>query len=149
MWLVPKSSSEGAVGLQWSKSLTYTAASEQMIVDGDVVIVYEPIEGDTIRVLTRRLIADIHQMPETGVSRLEKVYSEGGTSVIGQKVRFDAAQAVYEPDSDRIVVRGTPRQPVEIFDESGLSSGTYEEIWWSLKENRPERLKNVTGNLRQ
>jgi lipopolysaccharide export system protein LptA len=139
----------GAVGLQWSKSLTYTAASEQMIVDGDVVIVYEPIEGDTIRVLTRRLIADIHQMPETGVSRLEKVYSEGGTSVIGQKVRFDAAQAVYEPDSDRIVVRGTPRQPVEIFDESGLSSGTYEEIWWSLKENRPERLKNVTGNLRQ
>lgn len=139
----------GAVGLEWSKSLTFSTASEQIVVDGDVVIVYQPVEGDTIRVLTRRLIADIDQSSESGVSRLEQVYTEGGTSFISQKVRFDAAQAVYEPSSDRVIVRGTQRQPVEMFDESGLSSGTYEEIWWSLRENRPERLKNVTGNLRQ
>lgn len=140
---------KGAVALQWTKSLTYNSSSGQMVVDGDVVIVHQPLEGDAVRVLTRRLIADIHQTAETGASRLEKVYTEGGTSFISPKVRFDASQAVYEPTPDRIIVRGTPRQPVEMFDESGLSSGTYEEIWWSIKDNRPERLKNVTGSLRQ
>lgn len=139
----------GAIAIEWKKSMTHDPAAGQVVLDGDVVVVYQQPGQDPIRMLTQKLIAQIDPEALEESQQLNRVHTEGGTSFITPKIRFDAAEAVYEPGSERVVVRGTERQPVEMFDESGLSSGSYEEIWWNLRENRPERLKNVMGTIRR
>jgi hypothetical protein len=139
----------GAIAIEWAKSMSYDPAVGMVVLDGDVVVVHQQPGEDPVRMLTRKLIAEIDPEAADDTQQLKRVRTEGGTSFITPKVRFDAAEAVYEPGTDRVVVRGTERQPVEMFDQGGLSSGTYEEIWWNLKENRPERLKNVTGTIRR
>ncbi len=144
-----EASIRGAVAIEWAKSMSYDPAAEQVVLDGDVVIVHQAPEESPVRMLTQRLIAELDTDAKSENQQLKMVRAEGGASFTSSQIRFDAQTASYDPGSHRIIARGTERQPLEVFDENGVSSGAIEEVWWDVRNNRPERMKNVTGAVRR
>lgn len=95
--------------------------------------------------LAPRLVAEIadgKQSPQG--AQLKRLTADQGATMFAKKMRVDAARAVYEPANDRLIATGTPRQPVQWFDENGLSRGSFGEMWWNLKTNQPEKVKDVS-----
>ena len=144
-----EASIRGAVAIEWAKSMNYDPASQQVVLNGDVIIVHQAPGEQPVRMVTQKLIAELDTDAKTEDQQLKIVRAEGGASFTSPQIRFDAATASYDPGSNRIIARGTDRQPVEVFDQSGVSSGSFEELWWNIKDSRPERMKNVTGSVRR
>lgn len=143
-------SMRGAMAMEWKKSMTYRAADNQAIIDGDVVVVHQPPNQDKVTMNCQRLIADI--VPAQGANgraTIKQVRADGGATFISKNSRFDAVDCIYDPANNRIIARGTPRNPIQIYDENGLSTGSVEELWWNIKEGRPERMKNVSAEMRK
>lgn len=145
----PQQAVRGAVAIEWAKSMSFDPKSNQVTLDGDVVVVHRPKEGDPLRMLTQKLVAELEPGKPGEAQKLKQVRASEGASFTSPQIRFDAAQAEYDPANERVIARGSERQPVEVFDQTGASSGSFEELWWNLKTNRPERLKNVTGSVRR
>ncbi len=137
----------GATAVQWTRSMVYDPAQKNAVIDGDVVVVHKAPDSDPIRMLTQKLIADFETAADGKTQQLKEVRAGGGATFISPQVRFDAAEAKYDPTNERVIAAGTPGQPVEINDTTGASSGSFQEVWWNLKTNRPERLKGVSGSI--
>lgn len=145
----PQQAVRGAVAIEWAKSMNFDPKANQVILEGDVVVVHKPKEGDPLRMLTQKLVAELEPGQAGEAQKLKRVVASEGASFTSAQIRFDAAEAVYDPANERVIARGSDRMPVEVFDQTGASSGSFEELWWNLKTNRPERLKNVTGAVRR
>lgn len=140
---------KGKVAIEWKRSMIYDPAANTATLDGDVVIVQQDPGKDRLQMKAERLVAEMNPGATSQETQLKRIVADKGASFSSKQIRFDAAEAIYEPGDDRVIARGTPRQPVLVYDESGATSGSFEELWWNIKEGRPERLKNVTANVRQ
>ncbi len=139
----------GAVAIEWAKSMTYDPAAAEVVLVGDVVVVHREPGKEPVQMRSQKLIAQLDSGAGSDQQQLKSVRAEGGASFTSPQIRFDAATAVYDPAANRIIARGSENRPVEMFDQAGLSNGTFEELWWNIKENRPERLKNVTASVKR
>jgi len=139
--------SQGRTAIAWSKSLNYDTVAKKATLLGDVLVVHQMGDGDSMRLSAPRMTADL-EAGQGGQSQIKQVVADQGATFQSSKIRFEADHATYEPGGDRVIAAGTERQPVQVFDESGLSTGSFDELWWNLKTNQPERLKNITVNSR-
>ncbi|MGC4031732.1 MAG: hypothetical protein QM754_08360 [Tepidisphaeraceae bacterium] len=136
---------QGAVALEWKKRMHYDPAAQQAVLEGDVKVVRRAPGQDEATMLAPRLIAEVtdaKQSPQG--AQLKRLTADQGATMFARKMRVDAARAVYEPANDRLIATGTPRESVKWFDENGLSRGSFGEMWWNLKTNQPEKVKDVS-----
>ncbi|HEX8323826.1 MAG TPA: hypothetical protein VF595_07915 [Tepidisphaeraceae bacterium] len=143
----PASLGRGTVALQWTRRMTYDPAKKQAILDGDVVVVHRAPGADPVKMEAPRLIADVSSADGPQGAELTRMTADQGATLYGRNMRIDAARAMYEPATDRIIATGTPRQPVEWYDEKGLSRGSFAEMWWNVKTNQPERVRDVSVEM--
>lgn len=138
---------QGRTAIAWSKSLNYDTIARKATLLGDVLVVHQMGDGDSMRLTAPRMTADL-EPGQSGQSQIKQVVADQGATFQSSKIRFEADHATYEPAADRVIAAGTERQPVQVFDQSGLSTGSFDELWWNLKTNQPERLKNISVQSR-
>jgi len=143
----PATALRGAVAVEWKKSMIYSAEANRASLEGDVVVVHSNPGEDSVKMLCDRLVAELST--RDGRQQIDRVVADRGASFESKQLRFDAASAEYLPGADRIIARGAPQQPVRVFDNAGASGGAFDELWWNLRSNRPERLKNVSATIRR
>ncbi len=144
----PGSAMRGVVAIEWKKSMVYDPATRRATLDGDVWIVQREPGRDQVEMKAERLVAEMNEPAAGQQASVKRIVADRGASFASKQLNFDAAEAVYEPDNNRVIARGSARQPVQVHDANGATSGSFEELWWNLKEGRPERLKNVSASVR-
>ena len=136
---------KGMMAMEWKKRMIYNPTAHTALLEGDVVAVHEAPGQDMMRMLAPRLIATLDD--SSGSSQIKQVDADQGATFLGKSVRIDSASATYLPEDNRMIARGTPREQVQVYDDSGLSSGAFSEVWWNTQTNQPERMVNVTAHI--
>lgn len=143
----PGMSVQGKTAVAWSHNMVYDLPSKKATLLGDVVVVHKSADQDPMRLTSPRMVADLEPV-EGGQTQIKQVLADQGATFSNTKIRFESDHAIYQPADDRVIAVGTEREPVQVFDETGLSTGTFDEMWWNVKTNQPERLKNISVNSR-
>lgn len=133
----------GNIALQWTRSMTYDPTKQQAILEGDVYVVHRAPGEDDVFLEAPRLVADISDPNGPQGAQLKKMTADQGATMRAKTMRIEAPRAIFEPAADRVIATGTARQPVEWFDDKGLSRGSFAEMWWNVKTNQPEKVIDV------
>jgi hypothetical protein len=139
----------GKIGISWGKSMIYDPTAKQAVLEGDVAVVHQQPKQDSVWMKSRRLIADFEAAAGSKSQQLKQVRAEGGVKFKAKTMSFDAAEATYDPGNDRVTARGVPGQPVQVQDDNNVSTGSFDELWWNLKTNQAERMKNGAGSIQR
>ncbi|HEX8339322.1 MAG TPA: LptA/OstA family protein, partial [Tepidisphaeraceae bacterium] len=70
---------EGAIAVQWMKSMTYDPQAKTVTLDGGVTVVYQRLGQDPLRLQSGRMIAEVN--PAAGQRPVDRVRIEGGVIV--------------------------------------------------------------------
>jgi hypothetical protein len=152
----------GAVAFAWQDSLVYNQSTGKAAMQGEVVVVYEPTTGDgeAFRLDADDMIAEMQPRggsdqalplpvlsPAAGEARLRRVRATGNVLFSSTGIRFEAAEIEYEPASNIVAARGTPRHPVSVLDAAGLSTGSFAELHFNTQTEKI-RLRNLQATMR-
>jgi hypothetical protein len=142
----------GAIAIGWSKSMTYDAAANRVVLDSTpperVAVARQQPGQEVVSVRADRLVADLLSGKGAEQNRLKAVHAEGNVTMTTKGTKVDAAHATYSPDANQLTVRGENGRPVEL-EDGGLSKGSFEELVWDLKANQLLRAKNLSGSIRR
>lgn len=149
----PLSTMQGATAVEWKKQMRYDPTLSRITLEQDVQVVHKDPGGEPMRLAARTLILDLDKSPGIRPAADQRasvrlLTATGGISFSAPKVRFDAADLMLDPKANLLTARGSARQPVEVYDESGVSSGSFEEGVWNLATHQLVKLKNFAGELR-
>jgi lipopolysaccharide export system protein LptA len=125
----PAKAIEGAIAVQWLKSMTYDPAKRNVTLDGGVTVVYQRLGQDPLRLESQRMIADVNPAP--GARPVDRVRVEGGVVVSNKQVRMTAGSAVYDPGNNHLTAAvpvsspwNSPTSAARRAGRSRKSSGT-------------------------
>jgi lipopolysaccharide export system protein LptA len=146
----------GATAVQWNDSLVYDESARRVTMVGGVTVAHQPTPDEpAVRLDAARVVADLE--PEAaatnattrpGVS-LKRIVADGAVTVVAPRARFTAAEVVLEPQTGRMIARGTPQQPVELFDEQGVSQGGFDSLIYNTRTRQIDSLIRPRGSIRQ
>jgi hypothetical protein len=159
----------GTTAVKWEKSLVYDEGQHQATLVGGVAIVHE---GDTtvqgtpaekpIRLDGDRVTAEFDPaagaapnptntaaVPGQSNLKLKRVRAEGSVTVVAPRAQFVAGKLEFDPSTDRMTATGADGRGVELFDESGVSRGTFDELIYNTRTRQIDRLSKPSGRLRR
>jgi hypothetical protein len=159
----------GNTAFKWSKSLIYDDAQHQAVMNGDVVVVHNPItkEGEPFNLWADTLTAEMEADPSakaatqpaaatTGKSgaakqdkmRLKRVLATGKVRVESQRMNIDASELSFDPVAQVLHARGSEGVPMTIFDKEKGTTSTAGELEWNTASDQ-FRIKDLSGKVRQ
>jgi hypothetical protein len=136
----PKSEGEvaaprGATAFQWSEKLSYAPGDSRAEMTGDVNVVFQPADNSP----PLRLFADVVQADllangaNSGAPQVKRVSARGNVRFNGPQLEFSAAETEFRPQENIVIARGDDTEPATLLDETGLSKGTFAELWLNTK----------------
>jgi lipopolysaccharide export system protein LptA len=156
----------GATAFQWARDLVFDQAENRMTMSGDVLIVHEdPARTDqTFRLEAAQVRADmIDDAParkaDTGDApralfgpselHLRSLSATGDIRLAAPQIQIEAQDVTYDAQRELLTARGSERQPVELYNESGLSRGAFQEVVWDARAEQIQRMREVRGQVRR
>lgn len=146
----------GATAFQWQKELVFDEAQNRATMSDNVVIVHQD-PGDNaaqFRLLANEVVADlvpggVAQRPGGAPEfRVKRLIADGDVRFSSRQIQFEAGTLEYDPSTSTLVARGTDRNPAQLFDESGVSKGSFEELFYNTTTEQI-RLKNPQAQIRR
>ena len=153
----PLGDTRGATAFEWHNNFTYDSASHLATMTGDVAVVHQPSGSTTpsYRLNAQRVVAEMQDPPATqpdqpkssdtdplaGGAKLKHLTADGGVTFVSDRLQFNAESIDYDPDKQLLIARGTDREPATLFDQSGLSKGTFAEMYYDTKTDRMKLVK--------
>ncbi len=157
----------GATAFQWQKQFVYDQALHRAEMTGQVVIVHQDSTGggEPFRLEAARVAADLEEdpasttapatrpggalLPDASSAKVKLLTADGGVRFISSQIRFDADQVFLDPRRNLLLARGTDRTPVQVYDEKGISSGSFSEISWNTMTQQIENMHDVQARVRK
>ena len=78
--------------------------------------------------------------------KVKLMVARGQVRLISQRMQFTAAEAIYDPATQIMIAHGSQRQPAELLDEQGLSTGSFDELIYNTKTDEMS-FKEFFGNM--
>jgi lipopolysaccharide export system protein LptA len=163
----PLGDTRGATAFEWQKSFTYDSADHRATMNGNVVVVHQSPgnSAPAYRLNADRVIADMQPPPASPAAtqpnqkpaatddpfasaKLKKLTADGGVTFNSARLQFNSDSIEFDPETGQLVARGTDRVPATLFDENGLSKGTFSEMYYDTKTDRM-RLVNPRAAVRK
>jgi hypothetical protein len=147
----------GALAMLWKDSLNWDMRGGNLALVGGVRVGFER-EGsnDPVRIECSRLTGVLtpietsngfdQMTPRVDLKMLKAL---GEVSVRSKDAKFDAAELVYDLQTQLATAHGTDTTPVEVYDASGSSRIGFSTITWNLKTGLIEDFRDITGQLRR
>jgi hypothetical protein len=151
----------GATAFQWAKQLTYDQNINRAEMLGDVLIVHQETSGggEPFRLEAQKVAADLEPpskekdksttKPTESGQKIKMLRASDGVHFVSSNIQFDADQVTFDPNAELLIACGSDRAPVQVYDEKGMSGGTFEEICWSTRTQQIVRLHKVQAQIRR
>ena len=78
--------------------------------------------------------------------KVKRMVAQGQVRMISTRLQFTAAQAVYDPVTQIMTAHGSEREPAQLLDEQGLSTGSFDGIVYNTRTDQVQ-FKNFYGNM--
>jgi len=163
----------GTTAFEWRRQLTYDDAKQVVVMQGDVDINHVPDDekGQSFRIATQRVTAEMEQKPKSttapttlpatgpttepanrpgplpGGIRLKRVTADGGVNVRAKRFHFTATRLTYSPTTGILTAHGAPGDPITLTDEQGQVDSAIESLTWNTKTDQVS-LKGGRGWVR-
>jgi lipopolysaccharide export system protein LptA len=163
----------GTTAFEWRRQLTYDDAKQIVVMQGDVDINHVPDDekGQSFRIATQRVTAEMEQKPKSatepttlpatgpttepatspsplpGGIRLKRVTADGGVNVRAKRFQFTATRLTYSPTTGILTAHGAPGDPITLTDEQGQVDSAIESLTWNTKTDQVN-LKGGRGRVR-
>jgi lipopolysaccharide export system protein LptA len=157
----------GATAFEWQKDFAFDENTNRATMTGDVVIVHQDLATDPkpFRLQAAQVTADVmprqpspatrssdpnHDRPSTEASdfRVKRLAASGDVRFTSQQIQFSSDQMEYDPATQTLVARGSERLPAQIYDEKGVSNGSFDEVWYNTQTEQI-RLKKPQAHIRR
>ena len=159
----------GISAFQWEKSLVYNQRTDEAVMTGDVQVAHESAGAASYQMYADQITAIMdpnshptsgpttgpstsasHAAPPTGedTMKVKRLIAQGQVHMVSQRLQFTAAQAVYDPETQIMTAHGSLREPAELLDEQGLSTGSFDELVYNTKTDQVQ-IKEFQGNMRK
>ena len=79
--------------------------------------------------------------------KVKRMTAIGAVRMTTARMQITADTAVYDPQTQIMIATGSVRQPVEVFDNQGVSSGTFDEVEYNMQTGLIKRLKNAHTSM--
>jgi hypothetical protein len=144
------------VAMAWGERLGWNGRTGELRALGGVRVGLErgPDDADRIRATFDQLVARTTPLrdadPSTMRQQIELLDARaiGGVQVRSQRASFDAAELMFDAATETAQAISLPLQPVEVFDERGLSKLSFSALRWNVKTGLIDELKDVDGRFR-
>jgi lipopolysaccharide export system protein LptA len=80
--------------------------------------------------------------------KVKRLVAEGQVRMVSQKLGFIASEAVYDPETQIMTAHGSPREPAQLLDEQGLSTGSFDDLVYNTATDQVV-LTEFHGNMRK
>ena len=166
---------KGTTAFQWTKTLIYDRASDQAIMTGDTHVVHQAASAAGYEIFADQIVTDMESTkpatrpatppatqtatssstsPPTKPSdsdamKVKRMTATGAVRMISVRMTITAAQAVYDPATQIMTANGSARQPVELFDSQGVSTGTFDDVQYNMQTGLVEHLGHAHVGLRR
>lgn len=159
----PFADMRGTTAFQWKSQLVYSESERLARLEGGVTIVHQRADEAPIRLNAETVTAQFEDAPadpapadpaaagkprEQSLS-LKRIIAEQQVEVTAPQARFRAAKIEYNPATGQMVATGSPDAPGELFDEQGVSQGTFESLTYNTRTRQIDSLKRPTGRIRR
>jgi hypothetical protein len=143
----------GATAFQWRDRLVFDEQALSARLDGDVKIVQQRADQPPLKLNAATVDADFVRDADAtkrpSSLSLKRVLAHGGVSVTAPQARFDAPKVEYDPVAGQLIAGGDPSNPVETFDEQGLSRGGFERLIYNTRTRQIDKLEKPVGRIRR
>lgn len=157
----------GATAFQWEKELIFDQSADQMTMSGSVLIVHQDQykTSQSFRLEAAQVIADLLPNAERPATRpagasgggvfgpselkLRSLSADGDIRLTASQIELDAQSVTYDALRDLLTARGSDRVPVELYNDQGLSRGSFQEVVWNTKTEQIERMRQVQAQMRR
>jgi lipopolysaccharide export system protein LptA len=157
----------GTSAFEWEKSLVYDQHDDQAVMAGDVQVVHQAPGAASYQMYADKITVDLDpgahpttratsgpsSRPVPGgvpggedTMKVKRLVAEGQVRMISQKLGFTAAEAVYDPVTQVITARGSLREPAQLLDEQGLSTGTFDKLVYNTSTDQVQ-ITEFHGNM--
>lgn len=143
----------GATAFQWREQFTFDEPAMAARLVGQVRMVQR--RGDQPPVTLNAAEVDAEFAPDSPASTrrasllLKRVVASGDVNVTAPQARFSALKLEFDPGAGQVIAVGTASQPVETFDEQGLSQGGFERLIYNTRTRQIDKLEKPVGRIRR
>jgi hypothetical protein len=154
----------GATAFQWDRGLVLDQSTNQMTMSGSVLIVHQDDANaaQSFRLQANQVVAGFlsdnppatrptGELAAMGPSnmRLKSLSADGDIMLSLGQIQLEAQTATYDAISELLTARGGDNRPVELFNDQGISRGSFQEIVWNARTEQIERMRQVQAQVRR
>ena len=148
----------GATAFEWHDQFLFDENENCATMVGQVVIVHQDLTPDPkpFRLEASRVKADLTApqpsppttQPARPEFRVRRLSAFGGVHFTSRQIQFESDELEYDPAAATLFASGNERTPAQLFDDQGVSKGTFEELWYNTKTEQI-RLKGPQAHIRR
>jgi hypothetical protein len=141
---------EGLSAIGWKDYLVFDDASNKLEIAGNVTAVHRPNGKDDapLQVNCPRVLATLSDDEKAGHKTLKNVHIDGGMSLRENgDLRFEAWQVDYDPKTSQAIATAKPGTPGKVYDSKTPSGGSFQKLFYNVKEKQIERVEGIDANL--
>jgi hypothetical protein len=140
----------GATAFEWQKQLSYDENASRVDLTGGVRVVHKG-EGDSpFEVSAEQMSADLIQSL-TGEKQqkadLKKLTAKGGVQFTSAQLQFGSDEVEYDPTTHRLMATAAPGRFSELFDQSGVSRGSFSKLIFNTETNQIESMSDFRATV--
>jgi hypothetical protein len=149
----PLGDMSGATAFQWDRELIYDQNENQAQLLGNVLIVHQPLDekGEPFRLDSQQVTVDFEPSSAKGQqpsdSKMKTMTAAGSVQFMSRQIRFESDRMIFDTINNRLTAFGTEHQPVDIYDDSGVSSAIVNEAWWDTRTQQMG-MHDISANMR-
>jgi hypothetical protein len=136
----PLGDMSGQTAFQWDRQLTYDQNQDRAEMVGNVVVVHQDSSGrgqsfrlDSERVAVTFLPNGEKSTTQPSDEKVKMMDAGGNVQFVSKQVRFESDRMSFDAINNLLTAYGTEHQPVEIYDENGVSSAIVQKAWWDTR----------------
>jgi lipopolysaccharide assembly outer membrane protein LptD (OstA) len=80
---------------------------------------------------------------------LRSLSASGDIRLSAPQIQIEAQDVAYDAQAELLTARGNERQPVELYNESGVSRGSFQEVVWDVRAEQIHRMREARGQVRR
>ncbi|HMB96427.1 MAG TPA: hypothetical protein VKK61_10340 [Tepidisphaeraceae bacterium] len=150
----PLGDMSGETAFQWNRKLTYAQNENRAEMIGDVVVVHQDNsgKGEPFRIDSERIVVGFE--PTAGKAttqpsdqKVKMMSADGGAQFLSRQIRFQSDRMTFDTINNLLTAFGTEHQPVEIYDENGVSTAIVQKAWWDTK-TQEIGMRDISANMR-
>jgi lipopolysaccharide export system protein LptA len=151
----PLGDMSGQTAFQWDRNLTYDQSQDRAEMVGNVIVVHQDSSGrgEPFRLDSERVVVEFQptgEKPTTQPSdaKVKAMDAEGAVQFVSRQIRFESDRMSFDTINNLLTAYGTEHQPVEIYDENGVSSAIVQKAWWDTRTQQLG-MRDISANMRK